>query len=78
MLLIVSITPETCDSTERRIITEQDKPSISAISLFFGRSATMIITVTTASTQTDSIFILKTEELFYRCEQRAYLGYDKR
>lgn len=57
MLFIVSITPETCESTENRTSTEQASPSIKAISPFFGLSITIMITVTTASTQTESIFI---------------------
>ena len=57
MLFIVSITPETCESTDSKTSTEQASPSINAISPFFGLSITIIITVTTASTQTESIFI---------------------
>ena len=57
MLFIVSITPETCESTDSKTSTEQASPSINAISPFFGLSITIMITVTTASTQTESIFI---------------------
>lgn len=48
-------------------------PSITEISAFFGLSITQIITVTTASTDTDRMFILKTEKLFYCVEQGADL-----
>lgn len=53
-------------------------PSITEISAFFGLSITQIITVTTASTETDRIFILKTEKLFYCVEQSADLRYYQR
>lgn len=59
-------------------MTEQLIPSITEISAFFGLSITQIITVTTASTEIDRIFILKTEKLFYCVEQSADLRYYQR
>ena len=61
-----------------KIITEQLIPSITEISAFFGLSITQIITVTTASTEIERIFILKTEKLLYRVEQGADLRYYQR